>query len=260
MLRVRAGGTRISDGSGKGQGAYARVVRLPRPTKRLVGRTALAFVTLLAIAIGLPALFMAIATPPPEGVALPVADPAARHRVYVLAWGYHSSIFVEQQPGWRLGPVGSEDARFVEYGWGDRSFYMESNYCPDALFASAFLPTPTVVYVRGHDRPPNEFVVGGDIRVRECSSVETLRLIAVIEEQMNRLPDSSRPEPFPPATGYVGRFYSGREYYVVWWNCNEWTARMLANAGLASSSVLVGSPGQVIGRLEGFEPTARIPE
>ena len=200
---------------------------------------------------------MAVATPAPAEIVLPVAHPAARHRVYVLAWGYHSSIIFDQRPGWRLGPEGNEDAAFVEFGWGDRSFFMESSYDPISLFNAAFVPSPTVVYVRGHDLPPNEFVVGGEVFVRECSSEEVLRLVRVLEQQMARATDGGRPVPFPPAEGYSGRFYPGREYYVIWWNCNEWTVRMLRDGGLASSAAFVAAPQQVGGRLVGFGVAAR---
>lgn len=212
----------------------------------------------LAVAISLPALFMAVATRPPVDVGLPAVEPSVRLRVYVLAWGYHSSIFVEQAPGWRLGPEGDESARIVEYGWGDRSFYMESRFCPVSLFNAAFIPTPTVVYVRGHDRPPSDFVVGGVISVRECSSTEVMALVRILEGQMDRNVDGQRPKAYPPVEGYGGRFYPGREYYVIWWNCNEWTARMLRDAGMASSSALVATPGQVTGRLVGFEAAERV--
>lgn len=232
-------------------------MRFPRPSRRRLVRAAVVAATAVAAAIGLPALYMAVATPAPSAVVLPAAEPEVRLRVYVLAWGYHSSIFVEQAPGWRLGPEGDDAARIVEYGWGDRSFYMESNFCPESLLAAAFVPTPTVVYVRGHDRPPNEFVTGGVISVRECSSTEVLRLVAVLEGQMDRSADGQRPRAYPPAEGYYGRFYPGREYYVIWWNCNEWTARMLRDAGMASSAAFVATPGQVTGRLVGFEPATR---
>ncbi|MBK6427593.1 MAG: DUF2459 domain-containing protein [Blastocatellia bacterium] len=224
------------------------------------GRFSVVVATALALAVGCPALFMWLATPPAPAIDLPAEAPSTRHRVFVMAWGYHSSIFVEQPAGWRLGPEGHEDAPVVEYGWGDRSFFMESNYCPISLFNAAFIPTPTVVYVRGHDRPPNEFVAGGEIYVRECSAEELRLLVTILESQMARAADGARPRPFPPTAEYGGRFYPGREYYVIWWNCNEWTVRMLRDAGMASSAACVGLKDQVGGRLVGFAPARRTVE
>ncbi len=174
----------------------------------------------------------------------------------VLAWGYHSSIFVEQPPDGRFGPVGDEDARYVEYGWGDRRYYMESNFAPQVLFASATLPTASVVYVCGHAGPPEDEVVGGEVFVRECDGAEVLRLLTVLEQQMVREPDGSRPPAFAATPEYPGRFYPGREPYVLWWNCNMWTVRMLSDAGFDAHPELVVSPWQIGRSVRGFQRAA----
>jgi hypothetical protein len=198
-------------------------------------------------------LYILLFTPPAGPVTLPPLDPALARRVYVLVYEYHSSILVEQPAGWSLGPEGDEEAPFVEYGWGDRSFYMESNFWPHSLFAAAFLPTPSVAYVCGHRIAPNEEVVVGDVYVIECDAVRFERLVRVLEAQMVRGVDGGRPRAFPATPEYPGRFYPGREYYVVWWNCNTWTARMLDEAGFDVSPALVMAAGQVGGRLREFQ-------
>src|SRR5262249_46346506 len=159
--------------------------------------------------------------------------------------------------GWSLGPEGDDSAPFVEYGWGDRSFYMESNFAPHALFASAFLPTASVVYVCGHKIAPNEEVVGGDVYVLDCDAARFERLVRVLEAQMSRLADGSRPRAFPATPEYPGRFYPGREYYVIWWNCNTWTVRMLDEAGFDVSPAFVMATNQIGGRLREFTPAPR---
>ena len=75
--------------------------------------------------------------------------------MYVADWGYHTSIIVEQPRGWTLGPPGKERASFLEYSWGDKLFYMESDYRPHAVFATLVLPTPTVAYLDGWADPPD---------------------------------------------------------------------------------------------------------
>jgi uncharacterized protein DUF2459 len=205
-----------------------------------------------ALLVACSTLYMLVLTPPPGPVALPPIDPALRLRVYVLVWGYHSSIFVEQPAGWALGPEGDAPAPFVEYGWGDKSFYMESNFSPVALFAAAFLPTPSVVYVCGHAIPPNEEVVGGDVYLLECDAPRVERLVTVLEGQMVRTGDGGRPRAFAATPEYRGRFYPGRESYVIWWNCNTWTARMLQESGFDVSPALVMATSQVGGRLREF--------
>jgi hypothetical protein len=114
------------------------------------------------------------------------------------------------------------------------------------------LPTASVVYVCGHSHPPDEEAAGARVFLRECDAAEIIRLVTVLEQQMSRGAGGARPQAYPPTPEYPGRFYPGREYYVIWWNCNMWTARMLHDAGFDVSPTLVFAPGQVGRRLHGF--------
>ena len=208
---------------------------------------------LLALLL-LPWVWMRLFTPAPAPVPLPpLADSAGQWRVYVVDWGYHSSLLVEQPQGWRLGPPGEEDARFVEYGWGDRSFYMESSYWPHALFAALFLPTPSVVYLDGETMEPHAMRSAKAVWRRTLTASELRRLLLALEQEMTRGAAGERPAPFPPAAGYAGRFYPGRESYIFWSNCNSWTLRALDRAGLGGTPHLVFFSPQVGGRLRDFE-------
>ena len=125
---------------------------------RRLGR-GLALIVLLLV-IG-PSLYVALARderpPLARPLPMPPASPAGGaggYRVYLAVWGYHTSILFEQPPGGRMGPPGAEGAPLVEVGWGDRSYFMETDLRPHKVFATLFLPTPTVVYLEGHPAPP----------------------------------------------------------------------------------------------------------
>jgi hypothetical protein len=213
---------------------------------------------LVALFFGLPPLYMAAATPPAGPVRLPTTtapdETTLRFQVFVAGWGYHTSILVEQPPGWRLGPPGEEDAPFVEYSWGDRRFYKDQNYRPHSLLAAVFLPTASVAYLDGWERPPDPQNGGGapDLYVRQVTAAQMRALVTEMERALPRTPSGERVPPFPPAPGRAGRFYPGRECYIFWSDCNAWTVRCLRAAGLAGSSALVVAEEQVPGRLRGF--------
>ena len=185
----------------------------------------------------------------PASIVVPAAD-GDRYTVHVVDWGYHTAIIIEQPRGWRLGPEGEEDARYVEYAWGDRRFYMESNYWPHSVFATLFLPTAAVTYVDGRPRPPT----GGfrSMHVREVGAEQLRALAAELERFIVRDAAGARLPAHPPVSGYAGRFHPGIGRYTWWTNCNRWTVERLAAAGLASGGRGVLFSPQVASHLVGF--------
>jgi hypothetical protein len=197
---------------------------------------------------------------------VPTESATTAPRLFVLDYGYHTAIVVEQPAGGRFGPPGREDAvasPFVEYAWGDRRFYMESRYAPWSLVATLLFPTEAVTYVAGWRTPPVSrpgglTVVsrpGGLTVVSRTSTLdERDRLLAALESWVGR--DSAgraRAPAFPAVAGYAGRFHAAPGRYTAIANCNRWTVDRLAEVGLARPSGVVITSGQVMRRVVGFE-------
>jgi hypothetical protein len=177
--------------------------------------------------------------------------PAGTYRLFVADWGYHTAIVVEQPRGWRLGPPGAEGAPFLEYAWGDRRFYLESDYRPHALFATLFLPTAAVLYVEGRPDPPR--LGAAQAVFSRAVDAPTLRmLLAGLEGSARRGADGARSAPHGPTPGYRGRFYPAHDAYLWARDCNWWTVARLAGVGLAGAPAGVVVTPQVPGRLRGF--------
>jgi hypothetical protein len=226
---------------------------IPSITARRAWRRVVRGVLLALIALVLlfPPLY-ALAMPEERGplAALP-AIPARTYRVYVANWGYHATIIVEQPSGWSLGPPGKERAPFLEYAWGDRRFYMDSDYRPQSLFATVVLPTESVIYLDGQPDPPS--LTGARAVYARTVDAATLRtLLLDLERSFRRTPLGARLPPYPAVRGYSGRFYSAHGHYLWTRDCNWWTIARLAAAGAARSGTGVVFSGQVGGRLRGF--------
>lgn len=175
-------------------------------------------------------------------------------RVYVADWGYHTSIILEQPPNWRLGPPGQEAAPFVEYAWGDRRFYMEANYRPDAVFATLLLPTESVAYVAGWRSAPEQNSRPRALFRRDLTARELQHLVGSLEAAIRRT-NGARTPPHPPPNrvgAFSGRFYLAERSYLWWNDCNRWVLDRLAAAELARSGRGVIFAGQVGARLRGF--------
>lgn len=220
--------------SGRGRPRWGRVILL------------VVLLTLL-----LPPLAVTVWPDAPATGALP-AVPAGTYRVYVADWGYHTSIILEQPPTWQLGSLGKESAPFVEFAWGDRRFYMESNYRPDALFATLFLPTESVAYVASWSSDPARVARARALYVRDVDAPELAELAAALEGTIRRSGTGERAAAFPAVSGYAGRFYPAHGRYLWLTDCNRWTVERLASAGLARGGFGVIFSGQVGSHLVGF--------
>ncbi len=215
------------------------------------GRSRLVLVGAFILLLLGPPLWVELADAERPTVAVTAPEPEReRHRVFVADWGYHTAIIIEQPRGWMLGPPGEEASPFVEFAWGDRRFYMESNYWPHSVFATLVLPTASVTYVDGRAAPPTRGF--RSLHVREVSSAELRVLATELEASIRPDPRGERAPAFTTVAGYPGRFFPGTGSYLWWANCNRWTVDRLAAAGLADGGRGVIFSGDVAGRLSGF--------
>jgi hypothetical protein len=198
----------------------------------------------------------------PATTPLAIAPPSGGpYRVYVADWGYHTSIILEQPAGARAGPSGREDARFVEYAWGNRRFYMESDYRPHSVFAALFLPTESVVYVAAWNAAPDSIARPRALYVRSVDAAQLRALLLSLESQFRPTTASpARPDAFALVAGYGGRFYPAYGRYLWWNDCNRWTVERLHAAGLARGGRGVLFSGQVASRLSGFRRVLHLSE
>ena len=223
---------------------------------RTVARVAARLVLItLAFAVIFPiahALLVAPPDPPPVQLAPP---PAGQYTIHVTDWGYHTSITIPQVAGWRLGPAGREGAAYVEYAWGDRRFYRDSDFRPHSVFATLFLPTASVTYIAGRDRAPTRAAGARSVHAREIDAATLHALVMELERTIRHDRDGARTTPGVAAPGYSGRFHDAHGSYLWTRNCNRWTVDRLAAVGLAERATFVVFSGQVAGRLRGFLPS-----
>ncbi|MAG57945.1 MAG: hypothetical protein CMJ83_16800 [Planctomycetes bacterium] len=208
---------------------------------------------LLALLV-LPWAWIELFDDPPGRVDLPDLPGTRPWPVWVVRRSHHTSIFVEQPSGFGLGQPKAPDAPYVEYAWGDRRFYMESNFWPHALFAAALLPSSSVCYVRSWSQSPAVLASSAEVYHRDLTLGEMRALLLTLEQAFDRTEYGERPEAFEPVDGYRGRFYPGRASYIFWSSCNAWTLNRLRDANLDISALGVILASQVPDRLPGFKP------
>ena len=198
-------------------------------------------------------LFISAATPSPGPVKLPPA-PQGEYRVWVLGYGYNTAIYIEQPQGWKLGPQGKEAARFVEFAWGDRGWFYDSDMSHLSGANAILIPSRTVFYVAGYDKPPAEAWPGLPLAERAFNGEELRVLAHTLEQCCLRTPQGDRVEPLPISPEYAGRFYPSREFYIGWHSCNHWTIEQLRKSGQNVSELGVITQRQAFARLGGWKP------
>lgn len=203
---------------------------------------------------GIPALYMAIWTPPKPDVELPHINQLKQpqYNLYVANWGFHTAILIEQPEGWSLGPANHPTARYIEYGWGDKRFFMLSDRSIPTMLAAGVMPTDSVVYLRGRDALPTTQNHVRQLYHRQVSGQQLYHLITTLEQSFQRQA-GERLSPYPRVSNFVGQFYPGREYYVIWSDCNAWTIRHLQGIEAAHSDLPVIFSEQVGPSLKGFQ-------
>lgn len=190
-------------------------------------------------------------------VKLPFDVPAGEYTVYVADYGYHTSIIVPQLPAWGLGHSAQRDAPWVEYGWGDRGFYYESDMSPWWCVRAALTPTRTVGYVSGHRHPPEQALANLELYRKQVDAATLKRLIARLEGSMLATTMGRRRIELPDRGDYRGRFSYAHGSYIFWRSCNRWTCDVLSDAGLDVNPLFVVTAGQATGRLQGWQRIER---
>ena len=140
-------------------------------------------------------LLQAVVRPEPRARLVPLPQPpVGRYTVLVADWGHHTSIVVQQPPGWRLGPPGAEAAPFLEVAWGDRRYFHAADRSPQTLATALFLPSDSVLFLAGHPDPP---LLEGTVAVRQRQvEAPTLHaLLTALERSARRTPAGERLPP-----------------------------------------------------------------
>ena len=177
----------------------------------------------------------------------PVKDSPHAHRVYVTGNGWHTAIIVSAAAlvAERALPETADfpNASFLEFGWGDRTFYPAEEPTLGVALTAALIPTPAVMHIAELQAPP-----AGDSSELDVISLELTKsgfrsLVRAIAEEFER-PDEGRAEPVSRGLYSHSHFYHARGKFHLFNTCNTWTARMLHEGGVdVSPSGIVTAHG-----------------
>ena len=163
---------------------------------------------------------------------VPVAN--ARHTIYFIYRGWHTSILVDAKSlVARVPQLGTDlkNQKYVRVGWGDGDYFTGKNKsftaATKALVASGYSAIQLLPYdyepfaeIPEETRVP---IAISDQGLRDLTSYIGSSIKVDANGQLVRLPV------FGDATGL---FFQARDSYGVFSNCNTWSANALRVAGL----------------------------
>jgi uncharacterized protein (TIGR02117 family) len=210
----------------------------------------------IAVAAVLLALIIAFGVRKPGDRSLyPPAANTPTIGVYVIDNGFHTSLVLPTDKLDPASPLAMATAQFgpakpfVEVGWGDARFYIETGASLHRaldVFRAAFAPNnPSAVMVEPLRAEPDCIWSTGVHRI-DLSEAGFRRLEASIDHSFalkNGAPD------FIPG-GDEARFYRSTEHFSAAHLCNHWAAERLTAGGLATRPVLDTLPAGLVFDLE----------
>ncbi|MBD2605254.1 TIGR02117 family protein [Scytonema hofmannii FACHB-248] len=162
-------------------------------------------------------------------------------KVCVSNTGIHTNIIVPTENkvfDWHkylsIDEIGIDNAtnyNYLSFGWGDRDFYMSTpslaNLKLSTTFKALFLPTPSVLYVKGYQTIPNYL----EVKCIKINQTDYLQLINFIESSFQLDANGRQIRLGNGHTDNAG-FYAAKGSYSILRNCNSWTAEGLTKADI----------------------------
>ena len=166
--------------------------------------------------------------------------------VYIISHGWHVGIAIEAGyikpylPNHTEIPV----AKYLMFGWGDRSYYTNRNAGFGLLLKAALLPTKSVIHVVGIDRPLEDYFRSSTIVRVMVSKQGADQLGKYISSQFSRRDGKmvvAADGLYPNSTFFEA---NGRYYFPN--TSNKWTARALRETGYPISTFYTVTSGNVV--------------
>lgn len=184
---------------------------------------------------------------------LPPADDGPRiHAVRVVSNGWHTAIVVlrPELAATGLLPEADDfpDARFLEFGWGDREYYPAKEKSLGMALAAGLIPTPAVMNLAGLVRAPKLSHPDSVVVPVALTEGGFRHLVRAIAGEFMR-PRGGRAKPVSRGLYPDSNFYKARGKFHLFNTCNTWTARMLRAGGVNLSPSGVITADELVARL-----------
>lgn len=150
---------------------------------------------------------------------------------YVTGHGWHTGIVVDRGKWFEYADSleGYPQGDYLEFGWGDKDFFMDQTPGVWTYITAAFWPTTTVIHISAFSSSPEERFTGSDVVEISLTEEGLKGMVEFIDDRMHR----SDGELQVAGSGLYGPsvFVDSKGRYILPYTCNVWTGRALRAAG-----------------------------
>jgi uncharacterized protein (TIGR02117 family) len=148
--------------------------------------------------------------------------------VYFINHGYHTGIAVPAAD-WQKN-FAFADTGLIEFGWGNRDFYMSKGFPVLVGLRALFWPSPSVLHVVVYRGPDDPLLTSAEVIPIQLCPEQYTAMTAYIANSFAR--DTAEQHRFLGEGFYGPRsaFYDALGSYYCFNNCNTWTGGALRAA------------------------------
>jgi len=186
-------------------------------------------------------LFFSACSPEPEVIESPTRfSGLGANKLYVVSHGRHTGLVIPSSYIFMGIPdlhKRFEHTSYIEFGWGDKSFYQAEEITIGLTLQALFLPTESVVHAVGVHNAVRTYFAHSDIGLLMLTDNEMSSLVQFISGSLAR---DYKNMPIATKPGVYGdsQFYKGMGDYYLMNTCNKWTAKGLKSFGMDISPTL----------------------
>lgn len=206
------------------------------------------FCCLKILALAFCAWFVACDSLPPKDMG------SDAHLIHVASNGWHTAIIVPTPAlvATKALPEAADfsEAAFLEFGWGDRTYYPSKEQTLGITLKAALIPTPAIMHMAGRQAPPQDDGSGFKALSVWLTEEGFQRLARAIAAEFERPSNGGPVEAVSRGLYPNSHFYHARGRFHLFNTCNTWTARMLHAGGIVLSSLGIMTADELMIRLQ----------
>ena len=165
---------------------------------------------------------------------------ASQRKIYLVNIGWHVGIIVPVDNVLKRNLPATfdfSDRKYIEIGWGDKTFYQTSNPSCSMAFDALLKSTSSVIHLYGFNQTIRTTFKDAEIIELDIEEDNYIKLLYFIHKSFTLNADGSAQLKGPGLYGKENSFfYAANGQFHMFNTCNTWVANAIQSAGIEITS------------------------